>query len=117
MIKHRIRLGKSLDLGTRTANFSATGTHARVRVGRVNEPALLEVLSTSPPPVGLCVWDIAEDGLSATLSVDLHQDQIAEIGAGTWLIELDAVRSTGEVLPIAEEEILILPSILAPAPA
>lgn len=112
MIKHIIKRGASLDLGTRAVTGALTGTHARVRIGAVDVAARLELLSTGTLDGGFFEWVVASGGASATLRLDLHQDQLALVGPGEWRIELDAIRDTGEVLPIAVEELIIRPSIL-----
>lgn len=109
------RLGKSVDLGSYSAPFAATGTTARVRVGLPGSPARLQLVSSPAPALGLCAWTIAGDGLSATLAVDLHQTQIDAIGVGEWVVEFDAIRSTGEILAIATAELIIRAAILPPA--
>lgn len=114
-------LGESADLGSYTTtgpSGSLTGTTVLVRFGLPNQAAELELRSATPPSVGLCTWTIAEGGASATLRLDLHQDQIAEIGVGDWIWFAAAVRtSDGVVLPrFASGRLIVRPTVLPPAP-
>jgi hypothetical protein len=95
-------VGASLDMGTFTiASDALAGSTARMRIGRNGSAALLE-LDSAEPPDSPALFEWTADGDGATLRIDLSDEQVAELGAGSGIYDWQAhaITASGQVVPI-----------------
>lgn len=113
--------GAALDMGTLripTPAGGLSGSVARLRVGIIGHPALIELLSSAPPdPPALFAWAPGVD--MCTLRCDLSDSVVAQLGGpGTWSYQVHIITAQDQPVPVegASGRITVRRAIDAPAP-